>query len=75
MGRLYQLCFQPVDVALVKSKGKIAKNTGRCTKILLQWKFQIDLANLTLKQNISENDPIIRFSIFFYNPNSAGDVV
>ena len=64
MGRLYQLCFQPVDVALVKSKGKIAKNTGRCTKILLQWKFQIDFTNLTLKQNISENGSTIRFWTF-----------
>ena len=61
MGRLPTVPFQPVDVALVKSKGKIAKNTGRCTKILLQWKFQIDLTNLTLKQTISENDSTIRF--------------
>ena len=64
MGRLYQLCFQPVDVALVKSKGKIAKNTGRCTKILLQCKFQIDFTTLTLNQNISENDSTIRFWTF-----------
>ena len=64
MGRLYQLCFQPVDVALVKSKGKIAKNTGRCTKILLQWKFQIDFTNLTLNQTISENGLTIRFWTF-----------
>ena len=64
MGRLYQLCFQPVDVALVKSKGKIAKNTGRCTKILLQWKFQIGVKKLSLKQNISENDLTIGFWTF-----------
>ena len=53
--------FSTVDVALVKPKGKIAKNTYRCSKILLQWKFQIDLTNLTLKQTISENDFTIRF--------------
>ena len=56
--------FPTVDVVLVKSKGEIAKNTYRCTKILLQWKFQIDFTNLTLKQYISENDSTIRFWTF-----------
>ena len=53
--------FSSVDVVLVKPKGKIAKNTYRCSKILLQWKFQIDIRNLTLKQTDSENDSTIRF--------------
>ena len=47
--------FSSVDVVLVKPKGKIAKNTYRCSKILLQWKFQIGFRNLIVKQNISEN--------------------
>ena len=53
--------FSTLDVVLVKSKGKIVKNTCRCTKISYQWKFQIDFRNLTLKQNISENDSTIGF--------------
>ena len=53
--------FSTVDVVLVKLKGKIVKNTCRCTEILYQWKFQIQLRNLTLKQDISENDSTIRF--------------
>ena len=53
--------FSSVDVASAKSKCKIVKNTYRCTKILLQWKFQNNFTNLTLKQYISENDSIIRF--------------
>ena len=55
------LGFPTVDVVLLKPKWKIAKNPYRCSKILLQWKFQIDLANLTLKQTISKNDNTIRF--------------
>ena len=51
--------FLTVDVVLVKSMVKISKNPCRCTKILLQWKFQIDFRNLTLKQDISENDSTI----------------
>ena len=53
--------FLTVDIVLLKTKWKIAKNPCRCNKILLQWKFQIDLANLTLQQTISENDSTIRF--------------
>ena len=56
--------FQTVDVVLVKPKGKIAKNPYRCTKILLQWKFQINLTNFTLKQTISKNDSTMRFGNF-----------
>ena len=48
--------FSSVDVVLVKPKGKIAKNTYRCSKILLQWKFQIDFTKLTLKEDISKNN-------------------
>ena len=56
--------FPTVDVVLVKSKWKIAKNPYRCSKTLLQWKFQIDLINLTLKQTNSEIDSIIRVWTF-----------
>ena len=41
--------FQPLDVVLSKSKWKIVENPCRWSKILLQWKFQIDFQNLTLK--------------------------
>ena len=56
--------FSSVDVVLVKPKGKIAKNTYRCSKILLQWKFQIDVTKLTLKQDICENNSFFIFWTF-----------
>ena len=56
--------YWTVDVVLVKSKGKIVENPCRCSKILLQWKFQIDFRTKVLNQYISENVWIIHFRPF-----------
>ena len=49
---LVVLKWKPLDVVLVKPKGKIDKNTYRSSKFLYQWKFQIDFRNFLLENPI-----------------------
>ena len=56
--------IQTVDVVLVKLKWKITKNPCHCSKILLQWKFQIDLRNLALKQTFLKMTQLLDFELF-----------